>query len=64
MGDQVVMVKVDVDINAETKEHCKVTAMPTFKFYTNGKEVDSMTGANFNLLKSKVKLYNSNLSAD
>ena len=31
-----VLVKVDVDDNAETAEACEISCMPTFQFYKNG----------------------------
>ena len=44
----VVCVKVDVDANAETSQHCGIACMPTFQFWKNGAQVegDKIEGAN------------------
>ncbi|XP_067683253.1 thioredoxin-like [Haliotis asinina] len=36
---------VNVDENSDTAEKCKIEGLPTFKFYKNGTEVDSLVGA-------------------
>jgi thioredoxin 1 len=51
----VVFIKVDVDENAETAEHCGIEAMPTFKFYKNSKEIDELVGASEEQLKAKIE---------
>ncbi|XP_046341423.1 thioredoxin-like [Haliotis rufescens] len=52
--DQVVFCKVDVDENQDTSEECGVDCMPTFRFYINGIEVDSLEGADRERLESKI----------
>ena len=47
--------KVDVDKNEETSEAEGINAMPTFKFYRNGKKVDEMTGASEAKLREKIE---------
>lgn len=47
-------IKIDVDDNSETAEAFKVSAMPTFKFIKNGKEVDELVGASEEKLKQKL----------
>lgn len=49
--------KVDVDDNAEVAELVGIEAMPTFKFYLDGKLVESLniTGANQETLKNNLK---------
>jgi thioredoxin-like negative regulator of GroEL len=42
------------DDNSETAEACEISAMPTFKFYKNGKEIDSFQGASVEKLLSTV----------
>lgn len=50
--------KVDVDENSETAEAEGISAMPTFKFYKNGAEIDNMMGADANKLKQLCEKYN------
>ncbi|XP_071082719.1 thioredoxin-like [Haliotis cracherodii] len=50
----VLFFKVDVDKNTETSEECDISCMPTFKYYKNGKEVDSLEGADEKTLESKI----------
>ncbi|KAG8945341.1 hypothetical protein FRC04_000876 [Tulasnella sp. 424] len=38
--------KVDVDDASAVAQKCEIRAMPTFKVYKNGQEVDSTRGAN------------------
>jgi len=46
-----VFAKVDVDQNLETTHECKITIMPNFHFYRNGLKIDSMSGADMEMLK-------------
>lgn len=48
-------VKLDVDKFGELTENQKISAMPTFVFYKNGKEVDRFSGANPTKLEEYVK---------
>ena len=41
-----VLVKVDVDKNAEASQMAGISCMPTFKLYKGGNEVDKLEGAN------------------
>ncbi|XP_068584445.1 thioredoxin-like [Cebidichthys violaceus] len=41
----VVFLKVDVDEADDVSKECKITSMPTFHFYKNGKKVDEFSGA-------------------
>merc|ERR1719487_836128 len=54
LGDAAVLVKVDVDDNAETSEACGIQCMPTFQFYKGGNKVDEMQGANYDGLVAKI----------
>jgi len=47
--------KVNVDENSDTAEEEDITAMPTFKFYKNGNQVDVLTGANEAKLREKIE---------
>ena len=40
--EEAICVKVDVDANQETARHYSITAMPTFKFFKNEKEIDTL----------------------
>lgn len=50
----VVFLKVDVDENKETAEHCGVSSMPTFQFYRSGNKIDEFSGADEDRLRSKI----------
>merc|ERR1712071_210118 len=50
----VTCIKVDVDANSETSEHCGITAMPTFHFYKDGVKVDELVGASEGKLREKM----------
>ncbi|XP_046561062.1 thioredoxin-like [Haliotis rubra] len=46
---------VNVDENSETAEKCDIQGLPTFKFYKNGTEVDTLVGASESFLEDKIK---------
>ena len=47
-----------MDKNDETAEKEGIQAMPTFKFYKNGKKIDDMRGANEAKLRELIEKYN------
>ena len=47
-------IKVDVDANQETAQHCAISAMPTFKVFRNGAEVGMARGASPDGLRQLV----------
>ncbi|XP_045157640.1 thioredoxin-like [Mercenaria mercenaria] len=47
----IIFIKVDVDENDEVAQAEGISAMPTFKFYKNGKQVDELVGASEAKLK-------------
>merc|ERR1712141_33958 len=53
--ENVVFVKVNVDENAEASEFYNISAMPTFKFFKNGKEVYEVVGASIEKIEEAVK---------
>jgi len=55
--DDVVFLKVDVDECEDIAEEHKVTAMPTFVFWKDGKQVTVLTGANVEKLKDLVNTH-------
>ncbi|KAI9473605.1 MAG: PITH domain-containing protein [Benjaminiella poitrasii] len=52
-----VFAKVDVDKVKQVAAACKVTSMPTFHFYKNGKKLNEMKGASPQQLEQYVKQY-------
>jgi len=53
--DNVIFVKVDVDVNAEAAMKYSVSAMPTFLFIKKGEDVERVVGANVALLEELVQ---------
>jgi len=53
----VLFIKVDVDEVSEVAEACKISAMPTFAFYKNGKEEHRFEGASELKLAENIKKY-------
>ncbi|KAK9524850.1 hypothetical protein VZT92_017215 [Zoarces viviparus] len=51
----VVFMKVDVDEVGDVSSECKITSMPTFHFYKNGKKVDEFSGASEKTLLDKLE---------
>ena len=49
-----VLVKVDVDDNADTAAACGINCMPTFQFFKGGEKVHEIQGADFEGVKSKI----------
>lgn len=49
------MLQIDVDNNEDVATRAQISAMPTFKFYKDGKEVDELVGASEAKLKSKLE---------
>ncbi|XP_070541288.1 thioredoxin-like [Ptychodera flava] len=50
----VVFLKVDVDDNSETAETYNISAMPTFVFFKNGKELERFSGASEEKLRATI----------
>jgi thioredoxin 1 len=50
----VIFVKVDVEECDDVSSEYGVKAMPTFLFFTNGKKVYTVVGADLNKIKEKV----------
>ncbi|CAN0412135.1 unnamed protein product [Pylaiella littoralis] len=46
--------KVDIDDNDGAAQMAAIKSVPTFKFFKGGKEIDSMSGADSNLLEANV----------
>ena len=46
LGDKVLMAKVDVDENKHAAGAAGIQSMPTFKFFRDGREIHTMSGAN------------------
>mmetsp|Transcript_1837 Transcript_1837/g.3754 ORF Transcript_1837/g.3754 Transcript_1837/m.3754 type:complete len:108 (+) Transcript_1837:61-384(+) len=51
---EAILVKVDVDANAETAEACGISCMPTFQFFKGGEMVDKLEGASVETLTEKI----------
>lgn len=55
----IVFYKVDTDENNDTANYAGIEEMPTFKFYRNGYEKDTLIGTNCQDLEKKLLYYNS-----
>lgn len=55
MAEDVVFIKVDVDENEDIAESEGVQAMPTFKIYKSGEQIETMAGANADKLKKLIE---------
>uniref|UniRef100_W6MEU4 Thioredoxin-like-1 protein n=1 Tax=Coenobita clypeatus TaxID=474045 RepID=W6MEU4_9EUCA len=53
----VVFLKVDVDDSEDVAQEYKITCMPTFVFFKDGKKVDSFSGANEEKIKEFIEKY-------
>ncbi|KAH8594394.1 thiol-disulfide exchange intermediate [Bisporella sp. PMI_857] len=53
----IIFAKVDVDKARDVSQELGITAMPTFKFFRNGQEVDQVRGADPNGLTKKIGTY-------
>lgn len=51
--------KVDVDKAVEIAELLEISAMPTFKVFKNGQEIDELVGASLSSLIALCEKYNS-----
>lgn len=51
---RVVFLKVDIDEAVDVAARWKISSVPTFFFVKNGKEVDSVVGADKNTLERKI----------
>ncbi|CAH1243027.1 TXN [Branchiostoma lanceolatum] len=49
--DDVIFIKIDVDVNKETAEECEISCMPTFQFFKNSQKVAEFSGANKDKLR-------------
>ncbi|CAE6407732.1 unnamed protein product [Rhizoctonia solani] len=61
---QVHFLKCDVDAAQDVSRHYKISAMPTFIFLKNGKQVDMVRGADPRSLESAIKKHKSFTSDD
>jgi thioredoxin 1 len=54
----VVVLKVDVDVCEDVAAKYAISAMPTFKVFKHGLEVDTFCGANAEKIEGLLKKYN------
>jgi thioredoxin 1 len=55
--DRVVVQKIDVDQCDDVASHYKITSMPTFLFIKNNTVLDTVIGANLELIHEKIAVY-------
>ncbi|XP_029048082.1 thioredoxin-2 [Osmia lignaria lignaria] len=53
----VIFVKVDVDVREDIATDYDINSMPTFVFIKNGKVVESFAGANYDKVKDTILKY-------
>jgi thioredoxin len=53
----IIFAKVDVDKAKDVAQACNITAMPTFQFFTHGKKIDEVKGADPQQLTTKIGYY-------
>ncbi|CAM9678872.1 unnamed protein product, partial [Hapterophycus canaliculatus] len=46
--------KIDIDDNEQAAQLAGIKSVPTFKFFKGGEEIDTMSGANADLLEQTV----------
>lgn len=54
VADSAILAKLDMDINAETAELCKIETIPTFHFYKDKKLIHEIFGADYDGLVAKI----------
>ena len=54
LGDSALLVKVDVDENAEAAQSAGISCMPTFQFFKDGAKIHEIQGADFEGIKAKI----------
>lgn len=55
--DRIVVQKIDVDQCDDVASHYKITSMPTFVFIKNSTILDTVIGANLELIHQKIAVY-------
>ena len=53
----VIMIKVDVDVNGKASEQAGISCMPTFQVWKGGEKVEEFSGASEEKLKALVDKY-------